>query len=268
MKSLAKALRAFGTFEDGDVDLSVTEICARTGMQKSQVSKILQVLREHGLLQQSRETRRYSVGLRAFSIGSSFVNNHMLSHVGLPVLRQLADAHGHSTTLSILGDDRAVHLLAVEGPHFVDARWRVGRTINYHVAASARVLLAWVAAERVDAILARFGLPRMTERTITDPDKFKARLGRIRRQGFDVSRSEGIVGLGALAVPVFGPAQGAIASLGILFPEPAIAPRKEPDFVRHLHQAARAISVRMGATVYPFGPTAEPALPRARRLAS
>lgn len=93
--------------------------------------------REHGLLQQNPVTRKYSPSLRAYSIGSAFVNHHPLSPVALAILRELAGATGHSATVSVIEHQRIVHLLAVEGPLFVDARWRAGRSIVFHVAASA-----------------------------------------------------------------------------------------------------------------------------------
>ncbi|MCC7426334.1 MAG: IclR family transcriptional regulator [Alphaproteobacteria bacterium] len=268
MKSLSKALRVFCAFEAGQ-PLGVTEISQRCGLSKGQVSKILQVFRSHELLHQDPKTRRYRISLRAFMLGSAFVNRHPLASASLPSLRRLVDRAGHSATLSVLDRGRVAHLLAVEGPLFLDARWRVGRAITYHVAASARVLLASAPPEEVEQIMAEAGLPALTPRTITDPDCFRQHLAGVRERGFDVSRSEGVPGLGAIAVPVFGAGGRTIASLSLIFPEHTVPEAGEAELIAALHAAARTISVRMGADIYPFGglpprPTKPKAAPRKR----
>lgn len=253
MKSLHTALSVFCTFADVGREIGVSEMCTLTGLRKSQVSKIMKVFREHGLLQQNPVTRKYSPSLRAYSIGSEFVNRHPLSHVALPVLRQLTESSGHSATLSVIDDLRTVHLLAVEGPLFMDARWRAGRSIVFHVSASARVLIAFRDKEDVETIIERDGMPRMTERTITDPATLFTVLARIRERGFDVSRDEGVNGLGALAVPVMGATDDVVASLGLLFPSHLVPEAQDAGLLSRMHDSARQISGRLGATIYPFG---------------
>ncbi len=59
-------------------------------------------------------------------------------------------------------------------------------------------------------------------------------------------------GLGAQAVPVFSQ-EGLAAALGFVFPAHLVTPAKRRTYTHMLHSAARQISTRLGAPVYPFG---------------
>jgi len=69
MKSLDAALTLLSQFMSSDPDFGVGELSERTGMPKSQVSKILSTFRRHGFLIQDPQTRRYKVDARAFALG-------------------------------------------------------------------------------------------------------------------------------------------------------------------------------------------------------
>ncbi len=270
MKALSTALRLLREFQTANTPLGVGDLSERLGLHKSQVSKVLNVFREHQLLEQDSLTRKYSVGLGAFTLGARYVNSHPLASEALPVMRKLVDGCRHSATLTIIYGDDVIHLMAVEGPLFVDGRWRVGRLLPYHATSSGKVLLAYESPERLEAILERKGLPRITPRTICDRQKFRAVLRKVRETGVAISRGESVPGLGALAVPVFGRQGAVVAALGLVFPDHLVGSGHEGPFVDLLHAAARRLSARTGAEVYPYGGGAmvekrlEPAVPRRR----
>lgn len=268
MKSLSTALRLFLEFMHDGPDFSVGELSARTRLHKSQVSKILGTFRDHGLLSQDPVTRRYSVGIRAFALGSRFVNLHRLSREALPILRGLVDRTSLSARLSVLDGTDVLYLLGVEGRLFVDTGWRAGTRLPHHATAAGKVLTAFLDAPVIDRILAEKGLPSRTPRTITDEAAFRRTLQAVRRLGYATSRGELTPGLGAIAVPILGEHHKTIGSLGLAFPVHLLAEDKDKDYVRILHEEARKLSARMGSQVYPFGGRLgeqEPARPLGRR---
>jgi DNA-binding IclR family transcriptional regulator len=253
MKSLASSLRVLGEFMTAQSPLSVVELADRVGMHKSQVSKILKTFRESGFLAQDPETKRYSVGINAFALGNNFINTYPLSRDALPVMRKLVDDTGHSAVVSVLHESSVIHLFAVEGRLFIDGRWRVGRWMPYHTTSAGRVLLAFGPPETVDYLLRTRGLPRLTPNTIVDPREFRAAVQKVRRSGIAVTRSETHQGTAAISVPLFGAEGRAVAALGLICPEHLLTRDEEARLAPMLQRAAREISVRLGADVYPFG---------------
>lgn len=253
MKSLASSLRILSEFMTAQGSLSVLELADKLGLHKSQVSKVLKTFREGGFLKQDPDTKRYSVGINAFALGNNFINTYPLSRDALPVMRKLVDETGHSAVVSVLHDSNVIHLFAVEGRLFIDGRWRVGSWMPYHSTSAGRVLLAFGPNETVDYLLRTRGLPRLTSNTIVDPHAFRAAVQKVRKTGIAVTRSETHVGTAAVSVPLFGPDGHAVAALGLICPEHLLTKQEERRLAPALQKAAREISVRLGANVYPFG---------------
>ena len=253
MKALSTALRILQEFATAQAPLSVVELANRLALNKSQISKVLKTYRDSGLLEQDPDTRKYSVGLHAFALGNNYVNANPLSRDALPIMRKLVDETGHSAVLSVLHGSDIIHLLAVEGRLFIDGRWRVGRWMPYHTTSAGKVLVAFSPPETLESLLKTRGLPRLTPHTITDPRQFRAVIKKIRKSGISVTHRETYPGSAAIAVPLFGADNQAIAALGLICPDHLLTRDEEKRLVGPLQRAARELSVRMGADVYPFG---------------
>ena len=253
MKSLSTALRLLMEFTGDRPVLAVGELAERSGLPKSQVSKLLATFRAHGMLIQDPHSRRYSVGLRAFALGSRFVNHHPLSREALPILRQLVEQTGHSGRLSIMDGDRVVYLLQSEGPLLIDTGWRVGMFLPLHATTAGKVALAFLEPARVNELLGTAPLKQITPGTITDHAALRRQLTEIRRTGYGISLGETTPGLGTVGVPVFGGDNLVLAVLGIAFPMQVVPRNELPRLASVLHQSARMLSQRLGCPVYPFG---------------
>jgi len=253
LKSLNTALRVLMAFTADKPVLGVGELAQLLQLPKGQVSKILSTFRKHGILSQDQPTRRYSVGSRAFALGSRFVNYHPLAREALVAMRRIVEQTGHSARLSIMDGDRVIYLLQSEGRFLADTGWRVGMFLPLHATTAGKVSLAFLPPERVETLLARAGLPAITPNTITDPAAFRRHLAEIRRRGFGVSRGELTPGLGTIGVPVFGADNQIAAVLGLIFPEHLVNWADAPSLAAILHEGARGLSQRAGCPVYPFG---------------
>jgi DNA-binding IclR family transcriptional regulator len=265
MKTLNTALQLLKLFESEEQTLSVTEIAEASGLPKSKVSRLLAVFRANGFLEQDAQTRRYRVGLAAFELGANYVKSQALAHEALPVLRAIVERTGHSTTLSVMRNDLILHILAVEGPHYIDGRWRVGKRLPFHATSAGKVLLAGLAPAAFDAFLAGRELTAITSRTVTDAAIFARQIDQVRKTGVSLTRGESAPGLAALAVPVLGRLNATVAALGLVIPDQQFVPQQTLELTALLHHEARRLSIKCGADDYPFGVTAEPGSERAER---
>jgi DNA-binding IclR family transcriptional regulator len=89
----------------------------------------------------------------------------------------------------------------------------VGNRFPLHATAAGKVLLAHQPEERVDRIIEKWGLPKITSNTITDKNELRAELEQIREGGIAVNDEEEVDGLYAMSVPVFKPNETVIGSL-------------------------------------------------------
>lgn len=253
MKSLSTALRLLMEFTADAPALAVGELAARTGLPKGQISKILSTFRHHQFLSQDKASRRYSVGSRAFALGSRFVNYHPLARDALVVMRRIVEQTGHSARLSIMDGDRVIYLLQCEGNFLADTGWLVGMFLPLHATTAGKVILAFLPPERVDQLLDGLTLQPITPSTITDVTKLRRNLAEIRQKGFGISKGETTPGLGTIGVPVFGADTQITAVLGLVFPMHLVDWAEAPALAATLHEQARSLSQRAGCPVYPFG---------------
>jgi DNA-binding IclR family transcriptional regulator len=161
MKSLSTALRVFTAFGSGQADWGVGELADHCGITKGQASKILAVYRQFGLLKQNPASRRYSVDLQSFVIGSQYLMRDPLAHHALPIMRQLTQASGHSVRLSVRHDDQLIYLLVTVGPHLLESGWRAGSAIPWHTTSAGRIMLAYMSQTERNHILDKLGLGRV-----------------------------------------------------------------------------------------------------------
>lgn len=252
MKSLRTGLRVLLEFEHDQRDFTVTELAARCGLAKSQVSKILSALVDSGLLVQDPVTRTYSVGQRCYVLGSRFTTYDSLCQATTPVMRDLLNRTGHSVRLSVPDGDKTLYLIGLEGPMFMDTGWRSGSSVPFGASSAGRVLMAYLDPEQSRRLLS-LPVPALTAHTITDRATLERMVADARRTGYCVQRNETSLGLGVVSVPLFKAGQQIVGALGLAFPSHHVGPDDERALIDALHEAARAISQRLGCGVYPFG---------------
>lgn len=253
MKSLETALDVLKVFIEAESELSVADVVDLVGLKKSHVSKILSSLGRTGMLEQNPQTRRYSVGVEAFELGTRYLVRQQLARDALPIIRHLVDVCGHSATLSIRRDHHVLHIMAVEGPHYIDGRWRVGNRLPIHATSAGLVLLAWLPVEERTAFVGELELKPITPKTVIDPEVLFKRVEAVRETGFSVTRGESAPGLAAIAVPVFAADGRMQAAIGLVVPDQLFNDTDIESLKERLFEAARSLSLKLGAEAYPFG---------------
>ena len=89
-------------------------------------------------------------------------------------------------------------------------------------------------------------LPRFTQQTITDPDAFAREIEQVRARGFAVAPGEAVLGINALAVPVFDGKDALVAALALVGSQQHLPGEPDPALVADLAAAARAIGRQLG----------------------
>ena len=114
-----------------------------------------------------------------------------------------------------------------------------------HAGAASKLLLSYLPETELADWLRR-PLPAHTPRTITDPKRLRAELGRIRKQGWSQDKGETAPSINAFAAPVFARDGSMVAALSIPFLAGTSAARME-EIRAAAVDAARAMSAAMPA---------------------
>jgi len=253
VKSLAVALQVISEFIDEGEDVSVSSICTKLSLPKSQVSRILATFRANGFLTQNVATKKFRIGLKAYAIGCRYLHSDKIIRESLPVLRSAVDRSGFTATISILDGNRPFYLAGVEGSAFVDFGSRTGTYYPIHATAPGKIFLSFVDQTLRDNILSTLRLNPFTTNTIQSLRELKRAIAETSVVGYAVSRGDRTPGIGSLAVPVFGRDGILLAAMSFVYPLGRVPDDQHSYFVSILHGVARILSLRLGAQSYPFG---------------
>ena len=148
------ALEALALAEaEHDAGLGVVDAARRLGVDKSQASRTLRALADHGLAERDGASRAYRLGPRMFAY-AALVSERRLLRAAPPVLERLVGALGERAHLSVLDGPVVLTLLSHSPPHAVQAAGWAGRSVPAYCTAAGRALLADHEPQALHALLA------------------------------------------------------------------------------------------------------------------
>ncbi|SDR03077.1 IclR family transcriptional regulator [Natronobacterium texcoconense] len=178
----------------------LSEIADHLEMAESTTYRHLQTLAE--LRYVSRDGERYQLGLRFLRLGQSARTRDPAYEMSRRQVRTLAEETEERSQFVVEDHGLGIYVHVETGSKGVSAGFGVGRQIHLHCSSAGKAILSTYSRERVDQILDRWGLPALTEQTITDRDRFYEELEGVRDRGVAFNREEHVDGLNGVAVPV------------------------------------------------------------------
>lgn len=200
--------------------LGVSELAARSGLPKSTTSRLLGALERRGLVQRAGD-RRVVPGPVLLRFAHRDTSESLVELAG-PALKTLSELSGETINLGVPTPLGVEHLAQIDSRHFVGGTNWVGRRVPYDTSANGKVLRAFSAQRPPE------GQP-------------------VRAQGYATTVDELERGLSALAAPVFGPENVAVAALSISGPSIRLTRERIAELVPALVEQARLVSERLGA---------------------
>lgn len=249
VKSVDRALEVLETLGASGTDgLTVSELAKGVGASKSTAFALLQTLLDRGFVADSGEgaSRRYRLGMALARLGDRVVSQIGVRDVAMPVLHELTATTGLTSRLALLEDGRAVVIGRVDAPGAVKFTSQLGRQEHPHSSGVGKALLATLPEERVrELVAAAGGLPRRTDKTLTDVDALLRDLAGARERGYavdDEEDAEGVFCVGAAFADHRGQVAGGISVTGLKLDLPAWRIHQLGETVRgHADRIAAAL---------------------------
>lgn len=241
--------------------VGVTELTRAFGTTKSRIHRHLQTLVSAGYLIQDGDTERYRVSARLMALGQSVSEGYELTGAARPVMRALRDDLGHPVALSY-GEPDGIRILSiVTGRSNIEIGVKPGSLLELHSSAQGKLALAF-GDDLVYQKVLRAPLKASTPDTITDPAELRVEIERTRARGWAMAPNEAMIGLNALAAPVFDALGKFAGALAIVDSIQFIGPAPTMRQIDGILAAASRISADLG---YREGHTPPPARARAAR---
>lgn len=247
VRSVDRAAALLLALGDSHGEAGVTELARRLGLHKSTASRLLATLEKRGLVEQDEETGKYRLGLVVIRLAERAERTLDLRSIAMAELERLARATHETTGIGVIDGDQMLTVAQADGPNLIAVADWTGRCVPLHSVAAGKVLLASL-PEREVLRFVRRGLTRFTEHTITELEPLLEELARIRRRGYATAFGEFDQGLNAVAAPVHDARGSVVAAVDVWGPAFRVTPRRVPELVQQVREAAAAVSVRLGGT--------------------
>ncbi|MCW2683416.1 MAG: Transcriptional regulator, IclR family protein [Blastococcus sp.] len=214
--SLARAVRILESFTPDAPELTVTEVARRSGLHLATASRIIGQLVDHGLLSRGPD-REVRVGMRMWELASRAAPTRSLRDAAMPYLEDLHAVVGHHAQLAVLDGDDVIFLERLSARDAVINYSRVAGRLPLHISSSGIVLMAYGPPELWNRVLAR-PLESRTPATITTPDRLRATLEQVRRQGYGLLAGHVHPDATGIAVPIRNGLGELVAALSVIVP--------------------------------------------------
>jgi DNA-binding IclR family transcriptional regulator len=226
--------------------LTTMELLHATGFTRNRVMRLTGTLRHRGYLMADPATGVFSIGPKLFALGKVFERNRLMLSLVRPVLRDIALKTGESASLYVRDGFERVVLAREDGTHAIRHAISEGQRMDLHAGAAGKVILAFSTPEMLDIVLARTGLPKRTDATITHRSRFLKELENVRNQGYAVSIGERVADVCALATLVFEHGDELLGALCISGPISRFTPEVRKSHAALLLAAGRTLSRQLG----------------------
>lgn len=221
----------------------LTELADELGIAKSTVHRHLRTLMKHGYVVKERDT--YHVGLRFLDPAIHARDRKEIYRIVEPKVRELADETGERVQFIAEENGFGIHVHSEVGENGIQTESRVGKLVYLHATSVGKSILAHLPRDRVEGIIDRRGLPKVTENTITSREELHEALERVRERGYACNRAERRRGMMAIGVPVFDPHDRVLGGISVTGPIRRMESEHEEYLPNLLLDAADELRLRM-----------------------
>ncbi len=200
--ALASGLEVLQTFDAEHPRMTLSEVAARTGMDRAKARRFLLTLHALGFVK--RSGRQFELTPRVLQLGYAYQASNQYRAVIQQYLEDITAELGESSSLAVLDGDEVVYVVRSAARHRLMAiTLSVGTRLPAAYTSMGRVLLGQLPEPELDAFLDRVQLSALTPSSITERDRLRADILRVRAQGYSMVDQELDLGLRSVAVPVF-----------------------------------------------------------------
>lgn len=182
--------------------VGVSTLARELSLPKAVVHRIVKVLAADGLLAFDVDSKRYTLGPGALTVGLAALRQLDVPAIARPYLERLVEQTGETATLSVRQGWSRLYIDQVLSPQAVRMWVVLGKPYPLHAGASSKAILAVLDDLEIDEYLRHHDLQALTESTVIDGAALKAEIERIREHGYAVSLGERQPGAGSVAAAV------------------------------------------------------------------
>ncbi|MHA6830113.1 IclR family transcriptional regulator [Ralstonia pseudosolanacearum] len=247
-QSLEKGLAVLGAFNAQRRTMTIAEVAAVAGINKSSAQRMVYTLEHLGYLRKHPKTRRYQLTPAVMKIGFNYLAADTLIDVANPFLAELTKVTTETSCLTEPDQREMVYVARFVSAQFVPVHMPIGSRIPMYCTASGRAYLSALPELEAQAIVETSERIAHTMHTRTEVADILATLREARQRGYAINREELFLGDMTVAAPIVGGNGRPLGAIHLVAPTGRwTAEDMEAKLGPPLLQCARAISTSVRA---------------------
>ncbi|MBY3307641.1 IclR family transcriptional regulator [Rhizobium laguerreae] len=242
---LDRSLKLLELVAEAD-DAVLTDLADQSGMAPSTVHRLLTSLAQHGMVTHDGETGAWTIGVKAFEIGTAYLRFRKLGTISRPFLKELMEGCGETANIAIEDDGDVVFISQVESHAPMRAFFRPGRRGPIHASGIGKAILSTWPDARIEAVLSGRSLQHFTDRTRDTIPMLLKDIETIRTRGWSIDDEEHTLGMRCVAAPIFDEYGEAVAGISVSGPAVRLPDSKINAFGPLVKAAAESLTKAMG----------------------
>jgi len=248
-QSVTRALEIMQILAESDEPLGVRELARQIRVSPAIAQRLVSALMESGFAEQDASTRKYRVGLRAFTVGSAFLSGDVLVREVKPELQELSDRHGLNSYLAVRRGKSVVYLVTCQSSGPITIKTAPGALSYLHSTSLGKALLCNLSDEEIQRLLGPEPYRKLTARTKTRLAPLLRELHAASRNGTAICDEENLVGVFAIGAPLRDASEETIAAISGALPRHDVTKSRVKVVEKLIREAADRISIRLGAPI-------------------
>lgn len=242
---VGKALSLLTQLGDHPRGAPATELARQVGYPLSTAHRLLGALVRDGFASFDQQSKKYTLGLRAFWLAQQVLQSRGLNGFARKALEDVSAVTKEATLLAVRDGEQQLYMYSIEGPQQVRVVGEPGRHGPLHCTSQGKVLVAFAEPFARDYLVEHLPLYQAGPKAITSRPAFRKEIELVRDRGYAVADQEHEAGIRAIGVPIFGHGDIAVAAVAAAAPAYRMSVDELVAHLPTLNEGAKALSVLM-----------------------
>ena len=164
--SLARGLSVIRAFDKDHSRLTLTEVAARTELNRATARRFLFTLNALGYI--DSDGKRFWLAPKILELGYAYLVSQPIVDTVQPFIERVSQETGESCSVSMLDGSDVVYIARYLTHHIMSVTLNVGTRLPAYATSMGRILLSAQNDDEIDALLSDTPLKPFTEFTLTD----------------------------------------------------------------------------------------------------
>jgi DNA-binding IclR family transcriptional regulator len=216
---------------------SVTQVSHALNLPMSSTHDLCKAMVLSGLLEQTE--RGYDIGASAVRLSFKIQKRFDLAKIAAPELQRLVNRVGFDVYLAIRTGNQVSYGARFRGRQRINISVPLGLPLYCHATAAGKLFAAYDREIRREVLASP--LPRLTERTRTDPQVLEREFSSIKLRGMSITNEEAMSGIIGIATPIRSTNETLIGAVHVSAPASSLTEGRLEEVCRELEEAAASI---------------------------